>query len=356
MSEYTSKLVNDWGQHSTTFITDNPDGKIRLTEQPTFTTHRSGWNYAIHSIAPLNNTNGIDFYGFLENEFSWRFDECKAKGIVPFNKPWVGFLHNPQNQRWWFGTQTLPLLMMEKPEFKESMKYCAGLFCLSEYHANFLRAYLNVPVNSFLHPTETPDNIFSLDKFLANENKRILNIGYWQRRLHSLDFLPITKDQYIKTKVLPYKKDSDPHKFIQNLQALELQQEPDVAHFHKNYTSKEFSYVENGFGFSNEEYDNLLSENLVFLDLYDSSANNAVIECMARATPLLINPHPAVIEYLGQEYPFYFTSYEEAAQKACDISLIVKTHRYLLNHNSRIELDGGYFLEAFKNSEIYKSL
>ena len=50
MAEYTPKLVNDWGQHSTTFINDNPNGTIRLSEQPTFTTHRSGWNYAIHSL------------------------------------------------------------------------------------------------------------------------------------------------------------------------------------------------------------------------------------------------------------------------------------------------------------------
>tara|TARA_Y100000592_G_scaffold100357_1_gene180101 strand:- start:1048 stop:2118 length:1071 start_codon:yes stop_codon:yes gene_type:complete len=356
MPEYTSKMVNDWGQHSTTFINDNPNGKIRLTEQPTFTTHRSGWNYAIHSIASLHNNNGVDFYGFLENEFCWNYEEYKKKGLIPFKKPWVGFLHNPQNQRWWFGTQTLPLLMMEKPEFQQSMKYCKGLFALSEYHANFLRTYLNVKVDTFIHPTETPENIFSIDKFINNDNKRILNIGYWQRRLHSLNFLPVTKDQYIKTKVLPYKKDSNPHKFIQNLQNLEIQQEPDIKHYKEKYHKKEFDYVEHGFGFSNSEYDNLLSENIVFLDLYDSSANNAVIECIARGTPLLVNNHPAVVEYLGHDYPFYFSNYDEAAQKLCDIATIIRAHKYLLNCRSNIEIDGSYFLSAFENSEVYRSL
>ena len=56
----------------------------------------------------------------------------------------------------------------------------------------------------------------------------------------------------------------------------------------------------------NNDYDVLLSQNIVFLDLYDTSANNAVIECIARGTPLLINRHPATIEYLGEKYPFYF--------------------------------------------------
>ena len=39
---------------------------------------------------------------------------------------------------------------------------------------------------------------------------------------------------------------------------------------------------------SDEEYDKLLSENIIFVELYDSSANNLVIECIARNTPILI--------------------------------------------------------------------
>lgn len=50
---------------------------------------------------------------------------------------------------------------------------------------------------------------------------------------------------------------------------------------------------------SNEAYDRLLTENIGFVALHDASANNTVIECIARATPLLVNPLPAVVEYLG---------------------------------------------------------
>ena len=70
----------------------------------------------------------------------------------------------------------------------------------------------------------------------------------------------------------------------------------------------------------NNDYDVLLSQNIVFLDLYDTSANNAVIECIARGTPLLINRHPATIEYLGEKYPFYFDSLKEANEKLNNIS------------------------------------
>ena len=33
------------------------------------------------------------------------------------------------------------------------------------------------------------------------------------------------------------------------------------------------------------EYDQTLAENIAFIRLYDASANNTVVECIARATP-----------------------------------------------------------------------
>lgn len=95
---------------------------------------------------------------------------------------------------------------------------------------------------------------------------------------------------------------------------------------------------------SNQEYDNLLIENIVFLNLYDVSAANTIIECIARNTPLLVNPLPAAIEYLGEEYPFYYQSFREAADKATNPILIFETHQYLKNMNkSFLNIDSFLF-------------
>ena len=107
---------------------------------------------------------------------------------------------------------------------------------------------------------------------------------------------------------------------------------------------------------SNDEYDKLLTQNIVFLDLYDSSANNAIIECIARGTPLLINKHPAVIEYLGEEYPFYFENYNDATNKLNDINLIKYTNEYLLNFSLRKNIMIETFISDFEKSEIYQNL
>lgn len=74
---------------------------------------------------------------------------------------------------------------------------------------------------------------------------------------------------------------------------------------------------------SDAEYDLLLSENIVFLDLVDASAVNTLIECVVRNTPLLINKLPAVVEVLGPEYPLYYSSYRDAKNKLCDMATTV---------------------------------
>ena len=66
-----------------------------------------------------------------------------------------------------------------------------------------------------------------------------------------------------------------------------LQKEKEI--YNIEIEQKYIDNTETSSSLSNEDYDILLSENIVFLDLYDSSANNAVIECIARATPLLVN-------------------------------------------------------------------
>ena len=106
----------------------------------------------------------------------------------------------------------------------------------------------------------------------------------------------------------------------------------------------------------NDAYDALLSENIAFMHLYDTSANTAIIECIARATPLLVNPLPAVREYLGHEYPFYFNTLEEAARMAEDTELIARTHEYLKNTPIRERLTHEHFLKSFVESDIYRNL
>ena len=82
---------------------------------------------------------------------------------------------------------------------------------------------------------------------------------------------------------------------------------------------------------TNDEYDELLSNNVVFLNLVDASACNTIIECIVRNTPILVNRLPAVVEYLGNDYPLYYNSFEEAYEILSDNDKLLKAHKYLVN-------------------------
>ena len=139
MTTFQKEKVNDWGQENTSFTQSNASGKIRLTNQPTFSSHRSGWNYAIHSISSLHNENGVDFYGFLENEFSWFKKGNIENGTIPIKNDWVGFFIIHKVHLGGLAPNTCPTTMLQSPEFLASLESCKGLFALSEYHAAFLR-------------------------------------------------------------------------------------------------------------------------------------------------------------------------------------------------------------------------
>jgi len=328
----------------------SPSGKLNLGNQQVFWHHRSGWNYAIQSLVPLDNKNGILFDGFLEKNFSWKHDDNIFDNKIPYEEPWVGFFHNPPNIPEWFFYESSPQEIFNKPAFKASLSNCVGLFTLSEYHAEFLRTLTDKPVSSLIHPTEIPENTWSHKMFLENVNKKIINIGYWLRKLNSISLLPIEKsDGMTKARLMPY-NDREPKSTIDQL--TEKEKEIFNIEVPQRYANNTVTLER----LPDKEYDNLLIENIAFLDLYDSSANNAIIECIARATPILVNKLPATVEYLGKDYPFFFSTLEEAAGKAKDFSLIGETHKYLLGCETRKKLSQEYFLESFRESEIYQSL
>lgn len=92
---------------------------------------------------------------------------------------------------------------------------------------------------------------------------------------------------------------------------------------------------------SNDDYDQLLTDNIVFINLVDASAVNTIIECIVRNTPIIVNNHPAVIELLGPNYPLYFTS-----QNYNDINIQVNN---LLSNTNNIKKAYQYMLTLDKS-------
>jgi hypothetical protein len=105
---------------------------------------------------------------------------------------------------------------------------------------------------------------------------------------------------------------------------------------------------------SNEEYDDLLTRNIVFLNLVDAGAVNTLVECMVRDTPFMVNRHPAVVEIFKEGYPLYYDDISEVP-KLLTVENITAAHEYLAamtKDSARI----GTFLNEFVSSGIYKGI
>ena len=355
-------------------LASHPGGRLRFRQRYDRSHHRSGWQYAVDSLQALHNESGVLFESFLEDPFAWQQAHSERRqgaqlleyllnpsrhaalnarecGVIPFREPWVGFMHNPPNMPAWLHSNEAPQKILASSAWRESMHYCLGLFTLSQYHANWLHEATGKPVTALLHPSQAPSLGFCFDAFTNNPQKKIVQVGWWLRRQSAIYRLPILADNdcgYGKLRLVPHFAEGSGERLARLLdEELALEGTSIVPDCNN---TQELHHLDN------EAYDELLSRNIVFVQLYDASANNTVIECMLRATPLLVNPLPAVIEYLGADYPLYYNDLEDAAALAMDLGRVRAAHSYLLECPQRKLLSGDHFRQSLLDSEVYSLL
>jgi hypothetical protein len=314
---------------------------FRVVGPQGFEFHRSGWQYAMNALKPLLGGEEVLLDTFIESTFCWELRELEATGILPYRRPWVGFLHNPVGIPTWHEYTSAPQYIFTLPAWRESQATCRGLFTFSQTMATWLAARVQASTAALIHPTEPPKQRFDLDLFLSHP--RIVQVGSWLRRLSSIALLPVKRLQ--KVCVIPR---PDGTRFLRAL--LEREEAHIPAARHADWTTVEIVHY-----LPPADFDHMLAASVVFLDLYDTVVNNTVVECIVRNTPVLCNRLPGLVELLGEDYPLYFSTLEEAANKAETTSLLDAA----VTHLKRIPKDiftQTHFLDSFVRSEIYRGL
>jgi hypothetical protein len=301
--------------------------------------HRSGWPYVLQLLSRLQTANGIWLDSFIERTFCWHPDGPRAN-----LRPWIGFIHVPPQVPEWFQSEQSNSVIFQTDLWQRSLPFCRGLYTLSRYHRRHLESRLHLPINDLLFPTEEPELKWSWAQFDANRNKKIVQVGWWLRRLHTIFMLPTRSYKKIFLRIT--------HADIDGLLKKEREQLLRAGVFHDGMydTAQEVSSL------PDRDYDRLLAENIAIVDLYDSSANNTIIECIVRNTPILVNPIEPVREYLGDDYPLYFSSLAEAAEKAENMDAVHEAHCFLRDHPLKKKLTGEHFLRSLVDSPIYRGL
>jgi hypothetical protein len=305
--------------------------------------HRGGWSDIVDKLLDSdfhNEMSDIYFYDIMESKFLWTNSYISEKN-------WVGILHstpkkpsyiNQYNKSNYLGYLGIDEFFNNK-FFLKSLENCKMIFVLSDYVKFYLQKKLNefninIKVFSLKHPVNSNVKKFNFNLYKNNNDKNIILIGKQLRKLHT--FLLINAQNH-KKKWLTGTKDI---KFINR------QFDEEVKYY--NLDKKLFFHDMNAYYLDSfEDYDNFLSKNIVFLDLYDASANNTILECIIRNTPIIVKRIPPVVEYLGENYPLYFNNIDEVSE-LINKNEILKAYKYLKNMDKSIfEID--YFIKELHN-------
>ena len=336
--------------------------------------HRSGWSYVSQNlIKKYHNENSkifIDLY--VDKTFLWQSTMYKQLKKIPYTKPWIGFIHHTsglQNSSRELYSENCLENILSSQEFKLSLKKCKCLIVLSNYLKKYLETTAKIKTKIFVlnHPTEEPKLKFTMKNFKNNFDKKIIQIGGWLRNSYAIYELGINikklniskcilqgkdMDNYIKPKLFDLSETTSEIKNIiiqSNIKTTEI-----CSVSTNKYIEGLFSYISSSYNqvhiikhLDNDNYDKLLSNNIVFLNLINASACNTLIECVIRNTPIIINRLDAIIEVLGDKYPLFYDNMVEAGEFATDIKKINDAYEYLLLlDKSKLKLEN--FLKDFE--------
>jgi hypothetical protein len=295
--------------------------------------HRSGWPYCLESLQPLfNDDSPVIFDDFIERSFLY---DVELPYVLRHKQPWVGCIHHPPdmpsgymdylhlqnlatNERWLSSLPSLKLLITFAPN---SAKWCR-------------KQWPDIPVVVVKHPTGRPFMYWSPERFRRNAAKKLLQIGWFLRNTMAI-YNVAAPAEYQKIHV-----QQDYH-FVKEAHAVcEAKQKtwyPDRQLIGSVVKQASTCAI---------DYDLLLAENVVFVELLSAVANNTVIECIARNTPICLNRHPGPVYYLGKDYPLFFDDLNDVPYLLTEQNVLA-AHHYLKTLD-KWWIRGGMFREQIR--------
>jgi hypothetical protein len=131
----------------------------------------------------LDNVDGIIMDTYLDKTFGWDSEFYNVFNVIPFRKPWVGFIHHTFAENY---SANNAKTLIHSPLFIQSLATCKGIFVLSQDLKNklieeFKTIIVDCPIpeiNVLFHPTEIPldSQCFTMEKFIKNRNKKLIQV------------------------------------------------------------------------------------------------------------------------------------------------------------------------------------
>lgn len=291
--------------------------------------HRSGWPYATASLKRYSDSSAsIVLDDYVERTFLFR-DYRRLR--LAHTSPWIGICHHPADVPEWYdrrGWQSIN----RNPKWVASLPFLRLVVTLGEHLTRWVADTWEKPCITLRHPTAVPRLRWSPERFEQNSEKQLIQIGSWLRNTQAIYQVRVPNGIH-KTRIIQSSKwIGAAHKRCQ----VAFGHRPDVGEV------TEIATVGSG------AYDVLLSRNIVFVELIAAVANNTIVECIARNTPIVVNRLPGPEYYLGKEYPLFYENLDEVG-KLLSIERICAAHQYL-RRLDKSWITGAAFARALANA------
>jgi hypothetical protein len=304
--------------------------------------HRFGWNYVTKNLSSrFINKNGTLLHTWIDCDYLFN-----KKNIIPPNVNWVGITHlTPVFFEKYYSTCNINKLQ-KNTQFINDLKNCKGFFTLSTYMMTYLKnmlsvlGYPDIPVSNLYHPTCILEPFF--DPNSIDSIKTVCSLGSQLRKNTTIFKLNTNyKKIWLSGRSMEYSM-----KFL----------EMECNEFNIKLTEDELNSVSVLY-LDNTKYDEMIINSFVVIDMYNASANNSLIECIARDIPCFVINLPAVVEYIGEDYPLLFNNIYELEEKLSNKELILSAYKYLIDRpylKERLTFDN--FIKDILNSEVTKNV
>ena len=255
---------------------------------------------------------------FVEQTFLYR----GSQPVPGHRQPWVGIFHHPPNAPDWFWNEQKLQYLFCRPSFVDSVPYLKGIIVLSNYLGEYMPKLLRgIPVKVLKHPIERGPVQYGTVGTPART--RLLNFGWYLRDTQILTRIP--DNDYDKLRLWPGAKNQRTYDEL-----VKTHSSPGI-----HSIGSQMDYV------PNDVFDHLLATSVAVAGFFDCSAANGVLDCVARCTPLIVNRHPAIVEYLGADYPLFYDEHKEIP----DLILKADDGNGYLREMDTTWMDGDIFAE-----------
>lgn len=267
------------------------------------------WAYVEEIIKKINK-KGI-FVSFCDSYFT--------ENTQPITELWYGIIHNPFDWEKYTPWDKTNLFTIKS--FIESLKFCKVLFVMAETQIIHIKGLLkakgvdHISVFSLIHPIRELNYAFNYYKYLHNDRKTLYSVGNWLRKQYTIFKLECS------------------NKFHKAIIPFTTRTKTELKYYIRfdkiNMTKNEYDSVMKVSHVNKDHYHKIFENNLVLLDVYLTTINNTLLECIIANTPIILNRNQEYIDLLGEDYPLFFDHMEQISSLIEDDNNIFKAHVHL---------------------------